>query len=141
MEGCRVGRLEGLKMAEQQDDHPLYAAVNATLANVAAACSPPPAWYEAWAGLGPQSSKEERLTVYRAVRAAGSLPADAGFFLVAWMLDLLTDERAEEGLRTVEEQLAGVRQKYGIDINTPPDHHPPPPNHQTMPRGQEASAE
>src|SRR2546423_799870 len=81
MEGYRVSRLGGLKMPEQKDDHPLYAAVNATLANVAAACSPPPSWYEAWAGLVPQSSKEERLAVYLAVRAAGSVPADAGFFL------------------------------------------------------------
>jgi hypothetical protein len=101
-------------MPEQKDDHPLYAAVNAMLANVAAASSPLPAWYEAWAGLGPQSSKEERLAVYRAVRAAGSVPAEAGFFLVAWMLDLLTDDRAEEGLQEVEQLLDAIRQKYGL---------------------------
>jgi hypothetical protein len=62
-------------MPDQKDDHPLYAAINAKLAEVAAASPTPPAWYKAWASLGPQSTKEERLAVYQAVRAAGSVPA------------------------------------------------------------------
>ena len=32
---------------------------------------------------------EERLAVYRAVRDASSVPSEAGFFLIAWMLDVL----------------------------------------------------
>jgi len=98
-----------------QDDHPLYAAINAKLGEVAAASPTPPAWYEAWARLGPQSTKEERLAVYQAVRATGSVPAEASFFLVAWILDLLTVDRAEEGLREAEERLDVIRQKYGLD--------------------------
>jgi len=98
-----------------QDDHPLFAAINAKLGEVAAASPTPPAWYEAWTSLGPQSTKEERLAVYQAIRAAGSVPAEAGFFLVAWILDLLTDDRAEEGLREAEERLEAIRQKYGLD--------------------------
>jgi hypothetical protein len=104
-------------MSEQKDDHPFYAAVNAKLANIAAACSPRPVWYESWARLGPQSSKQERLAVYRAVRAAGSVPAEAGFFLVAWAFDLLTEDRAAEGLREVEQCLEEVRRKYGLDTD------------------------
>jgi len=98
-----------------QDDHPLYAAINAKLGEVAAAASTPPAWYEAWASLGPQSTKEKRLAVYQVIRAAGSMPAEASFFLVAWILDLLTDDRAEEGLREAEDRLDAIRQKYGLD--------------------------
>src|SRR4051812_32050258 len=56
--------------------------------------------------LGPQSSQEERLAFYRAGRAADSVPADASFFLIAWVFDLLTDDRAVEGLREVEDHLA-----------------------------------
>jgi hypothetical protein len=102
-----------------RDDDPLHAAIDAKLAQVAAASSTPPPWYEAWAGLGPQSSPEERLAVYRAIRAAGSLPAEAGFFLIAWMADLLASDRAPEGLREAEERLEAVRQKYGLDEDTP----------------------
>jgi hypothetical protein len=98
-----------------RDNHPLFAAINAKLAAIAAASSTPPAWHEAWSRLGPESTKEERLEVYRAIRAAGSVPPEAGFFLVAWMMDLLTDDRAEEGLRVAEERLEAIRQKYGLD--------------------------
>ena len=95
--------------------HPLYAAIDAKLAEIAGAVPEPPPWYEAWAELGPQAPGEERLAVYQAVRAAGSVPAEAGFFLVAWMLDILTDDRAEEALREVEDRLEAVRQKYGLE--------------------------
>jgi len=37
------------------------------------------AWHEAWSRLGPESSEEERLAVYHAVRDAGSVPEDAAF--------------------------------------------------------------
>ena len=96
------------------DDHPLHAGINAKLAEVAAASPTLPPWYEAWARLGPESTGRERLAVYRAVRDAGSVPEEAGFFLVAWLLDVLTDERAEAGLRETDERLEAVRQKYGL---------------------------
>jgi hypothetical protein len=63
----------------------------------------------------PRTSKSERLGVYRAVRAAGSVPAEAGFFLIPWIVDLLTDDRAEEGLREEARLLELIRQKYGLD--------------------------
>ena len=96
------------------DDHPLHAGINAKLAEVAAASPTLPPWYEAWARLGPGATGGERLAVYRAVRDAGSVPEEAGFFLVAWVLDVLTDERAEAGLRETDERLEAVRQKYGL---------------------------
>lgn len=102
-------------MSGPKDDHPLFAAINAKLEEIAAACAAPPPWYQAWVSLSPQSSHEERLAVFRAVRAAGSVPAEAGFFLVAWVVDLLTDERAPRGLRQAEKRLEAVRQKYGLD--------------------------
>jgi hypothetical protein len=107
-------KVEGLKMSEAKDDHPLHAGINAKLAEVAAALPTLPSWYEAWTRLGPGSTGRERLAVYRAVRDAGSVPEDAGFFLVAWVLDVLTDERAEPGLRETDERLEAVRQKYGL---------------------------
>ncbi len=108
-------------MAEERDTHPLYAAINVKLAEIAAASSTPPSWYEAWSRLRPQSTDTERLAIYRAVRDTGSVPEDAGFFLVAWLLDVMTDGRAEEGLRESEERLEAVRQQFGLDEDTPAD--------------------
>jgi hypothetical protein len=73
----------------------------------------------AWAGLEPQSSSEQRLAVYRAVRAAGSVPAEAGFFLVAWIVDILTDDRVPASLREAEERLEAIRERYGMQEDTP----------------------
>jgi hypothetical protein len=100
--------------AAPEDDHPLHAGIHAKLAEVAAALPTLPPWYEAWARLGPGPTGGERLAVYRAVRGAGSVPENAGFFLVAWVLDVLTDERAEAGLREADERLGTIRQKYGL---------------------------
>jgi hypothetical protein len=54
-----------------------HAAINAKLAEIAAATSSLSAWHEAWSHLGPDSAEQERLAVYRAVRDAGSVPEDA----------------------------------------------------------------
>jgi len=106
-------------VAEQKDNHPLYAAINAKLKEVATASSLLPPWYAAWAGLGPQSSSEQRLAVYRAVRAAGSVPAEAGFFLVAWIVDVLTDDRVPARLREAEARLEAIRELYGMQEDAP----------------------
>ena len=107
-------------MAGHTDKNPFFAAADATLAGLATALPPPP-WANAWARLGPTSALEDRLAVYRAVRAAGSVPADAGFFLVARVADLLTDDRAADGLRETEEALEEVRQTYGLDEDAAAD--------------------
>jgi len=46
-----------------RDNHPLYAAINAKLAEITAASSEVPAWHEAWSRLAPESTKEQRLEV------------------------------------------------------------------------------
>ncbi len=89
-------------------DHPLHAAIINELAEIAAASPTPLPWYDDSSQLGPRSTDSEHIAVYRAVRDAGSEPEAAGFFLIAWMLDVLTDERAEEGLRDVAERLEQV---------------------------------
>jgi len=45
------------------EDAPWHAAINAKLAEIARAASPPPAWHEAWSRLGPESPEEQRLAV------------------------------------------------------------------------------
>jgi hypothetical protein len=106
-------------MMQPHDDQPLDAGIHRKLAEIAAASPAPPTWHDAWSRLVPQSTNADRLAVYRAVRDAGSVPEDASFFLIAWMLDVVTDERAEEGLREAEDRLEAVRQKYGLEEDTP----------------------
>lgn len=104
-------------MTQPQDNHPLHLDIHQKLASIAAASATPPSWQEAWLRLGPNSTDEDRLEVYRDVRDSGTLPVEAGFFLVAWMLDVLTDRRAEEELREPEARLEAIRQKYNLPEN------------------------
>ncbi len=74
---------------EPEDDVPLHAAINAKLAEIAAESPSPPSWYEDWSHLGSHATDEERLNVYKLVRDGGSVPSEAGFFLVAWVVDIM----------------------------------------------------
>src|SRR5205085_11677491 len=66
----------------------LHPRIDRKLARVARS-SPLPAWHEAWSELGPHSTDEERLRVCRAIREAGALSEDAGYFLVSWAAEKL----------------------------------------------------
>ena len=91
------------------DNDPLHAKINAKLAQIAASSSPSPPWYEAWAALGSDSSEEDRLAVYQAVRDAGSVPEAAGFFLVSWQIDAITLDHAAEALHAYEDRIEAIR--------------------------------
>lgn len=101
-------------MRPASDKHPLYAAIDAKLAQIAAATPEPPSWHEAWLRLGPKPSEQERLAVYRAVRDAGSLPEEAGFYLVSWQVDVITLAEAEVQLRPLEDRVEAIRQAHGL---------------------------
>jgi hypothetical protein len=89
--------------------------------------SPTPAWHGAWSRLGPKSTHEERLQVCQAIRDAGTLPEDAGYFLVAWAAEHLADEEDSrrfdpletlntfEGVRSSERTFAALLEKCGED--------------------------
>jgi len=107
--------------AEPEDDVPLHAAINAKLAEIAAESLQQPSWHEEWSRLGLHATDEERLNVYKSVRDGGSVPSEAGFFLVAWVIDTMMTERTVEEFREAEEQLEAIRQKYDLEEDTPPD--------------------
>lgn len=100
-------------MPEPQDDFPPHVSINAKLAEVVEISPQIPAWYDAWKLLGAQSSPEERLKVYQAVRDAGSLPEDAGFYLVAWQVDAITSDRGETELKEWEDRLDEMSRQDG----------------------------
>ena len=75
-----------------------------------------PAWHDAWEELGPESTEEERLAVYQAVRDSGFLPAVAGFYLVSWQIDAMTSEDAEVSLYHLDEQMKGIKEAHGLAV-------------------------
>jgi hypothetical protein len=109
------------------DQAPLHATNHARLGQIAVESSTPPAWQAAWARLGPDATEEERLAVYQAVRAAGSVPDDAGFYLVSWQIDAITTEHAEEALQAYEDLLRAIERRHGLaeDECWPPGGSPP----------------
>jgi len=97
-----------------QDNDPLHAPINARLAEIVEAATTPPLWYDDWMGLGPESSEEERLAVYQAIRDSGCLPAEAGFYLVSWQLDAMTSLEAEISLRHLDERMKAIEERHGL---------------------------
>ena len=94
-----------------QDSSFLHAAINAKLASVVASASTQPDWYEAWMSLGLESSEDERLKVYQSIRNAGTVPDDAGFYLVAWQIDVIASLFAEKAFRELDERLAAIERR------------------------------
>ena len=98
-----------------QDSSFLQAAINSKLASVVAAAPIRPDWYEAWMSLGPESTEDERLKVYQSIRNAGTVPDDAGFYLVAWQIDVIASLVAEKAFREQDERLAAIERHDGLE--------------------------
>src|SRR5437764_442860 len=85
------------------------------LAELVAALRQPLPWVEAWQRLEERSTAEERLEVYRAICAAASLPAEAGFCLIAWHLGNVALERPSATMRRLLEELAAIEECYIVE--------------------------
>jgi hypothetical protein len=97
------------------DNDPLHAAINEKLSAIVAASPSKPPWHDDWMQLGPETPEMERLRVYQAIRDAGDLPEDAGFYLVSRQIDAMTSLLAEEVLANFDEQMEAVREQHGLD--------------------------
>ena len=97
-----------------QDHDFLHAAINAKLSGLVADTAAPPAWYQAWLSLGPQSDELQRLKVYQAIRNAGVFHEDAGFYLVSWQVDAIVSRIAEETLHDLDQRLTVVKREHGL---------------------------
>ena len=65
----------------------LHVVIDARLSGIATSLPEPPTWNEPWLRLNPESTWEERLLVCKAVRDSGSIPDEAGYFLVSWIIE------------------------------------------------------
>jgi hypothetical protein len=100
--------------AQDRDSESPYTALEAKLQEAAEGLPMPPPWYEALLRLGPHSSDQERLAVYQAVRRAGTLPDEASFFLVSYLIDQMTAEEVGETLRDYEDRMEAIRTQYRL---------------------------
>jgi hypothetical protein len=100
---------------DPSDSGSRYVAIDAKLESLIAGLPAPPSWTEAWHKLRPESTAGQRLAVYQAIRDSGVLPADAGFYLVAWEIDTITDHRAETALSHLDDRLRAIEAAHGLE--------------------------
>ena len=88
--------------------------ISTKLKSVAEAMATPPSWYADWAKLTPESTDEERLRIYQAIRRSAALPDAASFFLVSHLIDNIATENADEALRGCEQHLKSIEKQYRL---------------------------
>jgi hypothetical protein len=88
--------------------------IESKLAEILEQAATVPGWAEQWKQLGPESTAEQQLAVYQAIRDSGLLPAEAGFFLVSSHIDEITTQGAEDALRPWEDRLKAIERKHGL---------------------------
>jgi hypothetical protein len=111
-------------MASDDTDE-LRPGINTRLLRAAARAPRPPAWFKAWYRLRSGSADEDRLAVYQAVRDAGSLPPEATFFLISWVVDAITLADAEDLLAAQQDRLAEIKAKHGLQVDDDWPEEPP----------------
>jgi hypothetical protein len=92
------------------DDYP-FDEIDARLLEAAETMPP---WYDAWLNLDPESSVEERLAVYQAIRSAGTLPEAASFWLVSRLVDDIVTRDGDDDLRGYEERLDAFEAEFRL---------------------------
>jgi len=92
----------------------LYAAIDKQLSGVLENQTVLPGWHEAWQRLTLESTQEERLAVYQAIRDSGVLPENAGFYLVRWQVYQITEGLVETVLSDLDKRLDSIRKALGL---------------------------
>ena len=103
-----------------KDRERLHAVIDARLSGIAMSLREPPPWNEPWLRLGPESTWEERLLVCQAVRDSGSIPDEAGYFLVSWIIeDLAIAVESERVDSLAFHESAGESPSLGSELRRP----------------------
>jgi hypothetical protein len=127
--GADRGRSLPPELDEELEFTPLdrYTALDAKLEDLLAAAPTPPAWRDAWLHscrgrtmiIGrpeqEQAEPEERLAVWQAVRDSGMLPADAGFYLVAYQIEFITELQVGEAMVQIEAAADALWKERGLE--------------------------
>ena len=95
-------------------DNSVHAAIQAKLASLVAASPTPPSWFEAWYARPQMPAMTSALKVYQAIRAAQSVPEEAGLYLVSRVIDDIADQDAEQELRPFEDRMAAIKKAHAL---------------------------
>jgi hypothetical protein len=93
------------------DDEPVNVA--AVLLRIASASSMSPPWLDAVQQLSADSTADQRLAVYRAVRDSGWLSDEQGLYLVALLVEEMADAEAATSLRDMNERIEALEREFG----------------------------
>jgi hypothetical protein len=93
------------------DDDDL-AVVNSKLGEIAAASSTSPPWHDAWMRLSAESSEEDRLAVFQAIRDSGYLSDEEGFYLVSWYIETMADSEVATKLQDLDNRMTAIEEAY-----------------------------
>jgi len=92
-------------MSADDDD---LAVVNSKLGEIAAASSTEPPWHDAWLRLSAESSDEDRLAVFQAIRDSGYVSDEEGFYLVSWHIETMADAKAATKLQDLDNRMQAI---------------------------------
>jgi hypothetical protein len=92
----------------------VYDRIDSKLSELARQASNEPSWRQPLERLQTTDDDEARLAVYQAVHNSGDLPEEAGFYLVAFVLDDMTNEIRSEKLRKIARQIERIERKHGL---------------------------
>ena len=100
--------------------------VNLKLADIVAGSSVLPPWHDAWRRLSAESTDEESLAVYQAIRDSGYLSEEEGFYFVSRHIEAMTDLEAETKLKDLVNRMEAIEQENGLQDDEPwPEDHVP----------------
>jgi hypothetical protein len=107
------------------DAERLHERIDPKLATLARDLPSPPGWFESWSCLDRKATLEDRLWVCRLIRDSGTLPDDAGYFLISWIVEQIAEREMDrpwhpletvnlfESCRTSERLFAQLLQQHG----------------------------
>lgn len=73
-------------------------------------------WEAKISALNEDTPMEDRVRVYQQIRDAGVLPDDAAFFLIAWTVETIAEERVQDIYNTqYAERFERLADKHGLD--------------------------
>jgi hypothetical protein len=108
-----------------KDPERLHARIDHKLAALAPHMPSPPAWLESWSCLDSRATAEDRLWVCQLIRSSGTLPEDAGYFLICWIVEQMEEQNLDwtrdplqtlnifEACRASERMFAQLLQQHG----------------------------
>jgi len=84
------------------DAERLHERIDRKLAALARDLPSPSGWFESWSCLNRKATPEDRLWLCRLIRDSGTLPDDAGYFLISWIVEQMAEQETDQARHPLE---------------------------------------